>query len=202
MGIALFLLYAYSLGPAVAIPYGKLFMSSAEMFALLVALYIIPLPLIFSGLDVLDYESRYKHGLARRLASLSEKELRVAVQKADSWLQPFEKRIGHAGYYVALVLVAFATGFLWAAAVAYVFRINRRPAYAAIALGTVLGLLFWFGVVEIGLVIPAPVFLAIVAVPTIVSLIGGKLHEHRTVDIVSKLREVKAALGRTALKSS
>lgn len=141
-----FIILAYFFGPVMAIPYGLniMHLSPWLVYVYLAAVYIIPLPLFFWVLERGGhYKRHYKLAIFRKFSRITNKKVADVVSFGDEIQEAFEQRLGHLGFYLALSVLTFLVGILWAVPFAYVLKIKKTGAIAFIALGVFVGDAFW-----------------------------------------------------------
>jgi uncharacterized membrane protein len=146
-----FLVYAFTAGPAVAMPYGLQMMPWDEVLVSLILCYSLPMPLIFYLFRFFEKREDYKNRYVNRLMSLSKKEARSFARKMKNVMNSFLKNYGELGYEISLAFLAFAFGFIWAALVAYLLRLPKLRATFTIFAGVMAGLIFWYLVIKYSL---------------------------------------------------
>lgn len=185
-----FILLAYTLGPVIAIPYGlrTLLLSPTQLFLLLTAIYIFPLPLIFKLIEFGGYHKRlYRGGIYERFSKITNKKVREITNIGDEITKAFEKKLGHLGFYLAISIFTFLFGIFWAAFFSYLLRVKRKGAITSIALGVILGDIFWISVIYYSLPLMSTELILLLLI--IYLLIYGRKREIKVVrGMVSRLK--------------
>lgn len=171
---------AFTAGPAVAIPYALGAMSVAEIFFTLLLCYTLPLPLLFYVFGFFERRDDYKIRLLTKIVSFTKGEVRIFKHGADKVVDKLVDRWGERGYYVSFAFLSFAMGFIWAALIAHMLCVPRQRAYLSIAIGTMLGLAFWFAVVAFSIeFVNAYFFLILTLILALVFFVYGHMQENR-----------------------
>ncbi len=183
--IGRFLLLAYTVGPAAAIPYASTHISMHWIFLSLFIAYTAPLPLLFFILDRFHYPSATKKHLIHRMIGKPVKKVKDKNLMNKIYCS-FEGKWGYLGHYFGLGSLAFAFGFLWVAILAYVLKLPRTRSYLAIGIGNIIGLIFWiFIIVQTkGFIKPKRVIIIVLLVTFLLFLYG----EARKRKILKKLK--------------
>ena len=185
MEFAYFIILAYALGPAAAMPYGIHFMSFWDMFITLIICYTVPIPALFYILKKMEGNDRSR--IMKMMKKATDKPIKFSAKSSEWIMYKFHQRFGHIGYLMSLVFLSFALGYLWATAVAYVFEFERKRAYAAIITGTIAGLLFWSCVAyfSVNIISPSTFMLASLAL-ALISFIAGKIQDQKVIKNMAK----------------
>jgi hypothetical protein len=188
MGIPEFIVIAYLFGAVVAIPYGAQMMSVESVILSLLALYSLPLPLIFYALEKIEDKKDKK--IIRQVYRITNASVK-AGKKSTEWLtKRFHGRESDIIYFIALGFLSFALGFLVAAAAAYALEIKKKIAYPSIMIGTLAGIVFWSYITLYSLRDVSPyTFVAITLSISVASLAYGKVREMRTLRKIKKRRQ-------------
>ncbi|RLG21563.1 hypothetical protein DRN74_01520 [Candidatus Micrarchaeota archaeon] len=185
-------LLTYTLGPATAVPYAIQFWSKELTFAFLFTCYTAPLPLLFIFLSKVDYVKKAENKILSLFSSIGEREFRKAKKAPEQLLKVFQKKWGYLGHNVATVFMAFSMGFLWAAVFAYSFKLPRNQAYKSIAVGNVLGLLFWIFLMEKASTVVNPnFFVFFFLILAGLSWLYGEISERRLAKQIAKQKVSK-----------
>jgi len=184
------ILLAYTLGPALAIPYGLrvLLLSPIQLFLLLTAIYIIPLPLIFKLIEFGGYHERLYRGRIYEIFSrVTNKQVREITNIGDEIILAFENRLGYIGFYLAISIFTFLFGIFWASFFSYLLKVKRKRAITSIAIGVILGNIFWISVIYYSLPMLSTELILLLLI--ICLLIYGRKREMRVVrEMVSRLK--------------
>ncbi len=146
-----FIILAYTLGPMVAIPYGlhETSMTPVQIFLALSILYILPMPFLFKLFEFGDRHSRlYKKTILYKVSAITNERIDNMTDMGDKITDMFQQRLGHLGFYLAIIVFTFLFGVFWAALSSYILMVERKRAMISISLGAVLGNVFWLVILE------------------------------------------------------
>lgn len=138
-----FIILAYILGPVAAIPYGLNFLSPFEIFIVLSALYILPLPIFFKFLEFGGHTRIYRISIFKKFSKITKKSVARIIEEGDDIINAFEGRLGHLGFYLAVSVFTILFGIFWASFFSYLLKIKKKSAILAISIGVILGNIFW-----------------------------------------------------------
>lgn len=183
-----FIALSYTLGPVVSIPYALQFLNLTplDIFLYLSFLYLVMLPLIFQTFEFVGHRKLYRNNIIWKICRIcdvkAEEEVKKVKKTGDSLIENFENRMGHLGFYIAIVAFTFLFGVFLAALLAYLLKVKRRRALWSISLGILFGNLFW--VIVIAYSLPRLHFEFILLLLVIISLIYGRKRE---IDVLKKI---------------
>jgi uncharacterized membrane protein len=185
-----FIILAYTLGPMATIPYGLqvMSMSPLEIFIALSILYIAPIPLLFKFFELGGkHRKLYRKTILKKVSKVAGEQIDEVMGIGDRITEMFKERMGHLGFYMAIVIFTFLFGVFWAAFVSYALMIKRKRAIFSISVGAIFGNIFWLVIVEhfMGFMKPVEIIAVAILIPL---LIYGSRREMRVVrEIVTKL---------------
>lgn len=187
MGIPEFIIIAYLFGAVAAIPYGAQLMDPVNVILSLAALYALPLPLIFYVLEKIDVKKDKR--IIRHFYRLTNASMRAGKRSTEWITRRFHNRWGDLGYFIALMFLSFALGFLLATAAAYALEMEKKRAYIAIVLGTLAGITFWSYITLFSLSNVNPsAFITITLGISLVSFAYGRIREIQTLRKINRGR--------------
>lgn len=184
-----FIILAYSLGPIAAIPYAlhELMMSPLKIFLYLTILYIIQIPVIFKVIEFGGrHKEMYKKTIFRKAARFGNEE--EVLHLGDKITEAFQRELGHLGFYFAISIFTMLFGIIWAALFSYALMVKRKRAVFSIAVGVVLGNVFWLLLISYFRTMITTVDMILIAL-IIPLLIYGSMREMRVIkNIIHKFR--------------
>ena len=188
MGIPEFIVIAYLFGAVAAIPYGVGLMDLWSVIMSLLALYSLPLPLIFYVLEKID--DRRDKRIIRHFYKLTNASMKAGKRSTEWISRRFHKRWGDLGYFIAIMFLSFALGFLLATAAAYALELEKKRAYVAIVLGTLAGMLFWSYITLYSLSTVSPnSFILVTLGISVASFAYGRIREVQTLRKINNRRQ-------------
>ncbi|MCD6522666.1 MAG: hypothetical protein J7K68_02870 [Candidatus Diapherotrites archaeon] len=175
-----FLFVIYFFGPAVAIPYALPHMDLFQIFLWTLMTHSVLIVLLFSILDLLEYELLHRQYIIERFCEFTNKRIREVESNTERIFEKFSNRFGHLGYYFSVAFVSFSVGFMWAALISYALRLNRIRAFFSILWGSTISFGFWYLILHSSLTFISPDMFALFGVVMgILFLFYGRIREQK-----------------------
>ncbi|MEA1925555.1 MAG: small multi-drug export protein [Candidatus Altiarchaeota archaeon] len=187
-----FLLLAVFLGPVGSVSFGLEILSPLEVFIILTLLYTLPIPVIFKLFECGGHHRRiYRNRIYRKAARVTGRRMDELLNQGDKIITLFKDNLGQLGLYLTIVLFTLIFGIFWASLFSYLLLVKRKRAIASMAVGVMVGNIFWivFALYSKNLIKPLEMALLALLVPVwmygikreieILRKIAARLNLHR-----------------------
>lgn len=196
-------------GPGMGISYG-LENPAFQPVRHLTNLFIIniaSIALIYAVLSILPLQKRFENKILDKAMSHVRGSKEGMEKTMNTVAKNFEKHFGDIGFFMALALITFAYGPYVAAAIAFFISVRLNRAVIAIAIGSLVSLVFWWYLAlgAIPFVTPTLIFVVVTGASILLFAYGwirenrilekiGEDVEYRRERLIEKRKEVQKGL--------